>query len=278
MMAKPWKDSVVVVTGASSGIGRELARQMAPEAKAMALVARRAARLEALAAELRSAHPRLEVLVRPTDLTDLGECGAMLDDVVAAHGRVGVLVNNAGFGDVGAFDKAGWEKLERMIALNVTALTYLAHRVYPSMVSMGGGGILNISSGFGLEFLPSFATYVGTKHYVSGLSECLRSEAQRLGVTVTQVCPGPVDTEFEAVTGNFTGDSPPSLIRIDAATCARSALRGFARGRAMVVPGFVHRLLIWSGALTPRWFKRLIFRPIAAWFRKRELSAALRDA
>lgn len=274
-MVSPWKDAVVVVTGASSGIGRELARQMAPEAKALVLVARRAERLEELAAELRDEHPDLEVMVRPTDLHDLEACGAMLDDVEAELGRVGVLVNNAGFGDMSAFDLVPWERIESLIRVNVMALAYLSHRVYPDMVAHGHGGILNISSGFGLEFMPSFGSYAATKHFVTGLSESLWCEARPLGVTVTQVCPGPVDTEFESVMGNKAGRPPPSLVRIGAKTCARQALRGFRRGRALVIPGFFIRLLMGAGAWSPRWLKRLLYLPAGAWLRKRQQAARL---
>lgn len=277
-MASPWKDAVVVVTGASSGIGRELARQMAPEAKALALVARRAERLEELAAELREKHAGLEVMVRPTDLGDLAACGAMIDDVKARLGRVGVLVNNAGFGDMSAFDLVAWERLDEMIRLNVVALAYLAHRVYPDMVAHGHGGILNVSSGFGLEIMPSFGSYAGTKHFVTALSESLWCEGRPLGVTVTQVCPGPVATEFEAVMGNKAGRPPPALVVISAKTCARQALAGFRRGRALVVPGFFIRLLMWAGALSPRWIKRWLYLPAARWLRQRQLAARLADA
>lgn len=265
-----WKGGTVLVTGASSGIGRELARQMATGAKALALVARRRERLEALADELRHAHPSLEVIVRPTDLTDAAARDAMVDEVTEALGSVDVLVNNAGFGDVGAFDKADWDKLHRMIELNVTALTHLSHRLYPGMVERGRGGVLNVSSGFGLQFMPSFAAYVGTKHYVSGFTESLHVEAARLGVTVTQVCPGPVDTEFEEVAGNFTGQRPPALVRISPERCARQALRGFRRGRALVVPGLLIRIVMLLGAWTPRWLLRLLYRPAAGWLRSRE--------
>lgn len=273
MAKKPWSDAVVVVTGASSGIGRELARQMAPDAKAIALVARRRERLEELAGELKEAHPSLAVHVRATDLTDLADCDAMLDEVFEALGPIDVLVNNAGFGDVGAFDLADWDKLHRMITLNVTALTFLARRVYPAMIERRRGGILNISSGFGLQFMPSFAAYAGTKHYVSGFTESLHVEAKRLGVTVTQVCPGPVETEFEDVAENPVGQSPPALVRLTAAQCARASLRGFARRRAMVIPGLVIRIVMFLGAWTPRWFLRLIYGPAAGWLRRRELAS-----
>lgn len=272
-MKAPWEGAVVVVTGASSGIGLELARQMAPGARAIALVARRVERLEELARTLREAHGKLNVLVRKCDLTDLADAGAMINDVEKELGPIDVLVNNAGFGDVGAFDLAEWDKLARMIQLNCVSLTYLTKRVISGMYERRRGGVLNVSSGFGLQWMPGFAAYVGTKHYVSGFTESLRIEARQFGVKVTQVCPGPVDTEFEQVAENPTGEAPPSIVRIDAAHCARSSLRGFARGRAIVVPGLAMKIVMLLGASTPRWFLRLIYGPAARWLRKRETSA-----
>ncbi|HEY8427431.1 MAG TPA: SDR family oxidoreductase [Sandaracinaceae bacterium] len=272
-MAAPYDGAVVVVTGASSGIGLELARQMAPRAKAIALVARREERLDALAKELRERYPSCRVLVHKADLCDLDQAAAMIDAVEAELGPIDVLVNNAGFGDVGVFDLADWDKLARMIQLNVTALTFLTHRVLPGMYARRKGGVLNVSSGFGLQWMPAFAAYVGTKHYVTSFTESLRVEAALHGVTVTQVCPGPVDTEFEQVAENPTGHSPPSFVRISAERCAREALRGFERGRAIVVPGVVMKLVLASGAVTPRWFLRLLYRPVARWMRERELAA-----
>jgi short-subunit dehydrogenase len=236
------------------------------------LVARRKERLEELAKELTELHS-LEVFVRATDLTDLADCGAMIDEATEKLGSIDVLVNNAGFGDMGAFDLADWAKIERMIQVDVVALTYLTHRVYPGMVERKRGGILNISSGFGLQFLPGFAAYVGSKHFVTGFTDSLHVEARAFGITVTQVCPGPVKTEFDEVAGNFTGTDVPSVVRITASHCARSALAGFARGRALVVPGFVMKLLMFLGAYSPRWFRRLFHRPAAAWLRRRELAA-----
>lgn len=272
-MAAPFDGAVVVVTGASSGIGLELARQLAPRAKALALVARREERLNELAAELRERHPSCTVMVQRADLCDLDDAGAMIEAVEAELGPIDVLVNNAGFGDMGAFDLAEWDKLARMIQLNVTAVTYLTQRVIAGMYARKKGGVLNISSGFGLQFLPTFATYIGTKHYVTGFSESLRLEAAQHGVTVTQVCPGPVATEFEEVAGNFTGEKVPSIVQISAEQCAREAVRGFARGSAIVVPGFVMKLLMWSAAWSPRWFLRLLYGPVARWMRARQLAA-----
>jgi short-subunit dehydrogenase len=239
----------------------------------MALVARRRERLEELAQELRESNPGLQVHVRPTDLTDLDDTSTMIDEVVEALGPVDVLVNNAGLGDVGALDLADWEKLHRMVTLNITALTFLTHRLYPPMLQRRRGGVLNVSSGFGLAFMPSFATYVGTKHFVTGFTESLHIEAATLGVTVTQACPGPVNTEFEEVAGNFTGHPPPSFLTISADRCAREVLMGFARGRALVIPSLVIRTALFLGARTPRWLLRLFYRPAARWMRARQLAA-----
>jgi short-subunit dehydrogenase len=168
---------------------------------------------------------------------------------------------------------ASWDKTERMIELNVRALSYLTHRMVGPMVKAQRGGILMVSSGFGLTFLPGFAAYIGTKHYVTGLSEALRLELKPMGVVVTQVCPGPVATEFEEVAGNFTGLRPQRLVEISAERCARAALAGFERGRAMVIPGFAIRLAMWSAALTPRFVLRLVYGPAARWFRRRQQKA-----
>jgi len=254
--------AAVLVTGASSGIGVELARQMAPRAKVLVLVARRIDRLERLEEELLAQHRHLVVLVRGCDLTDRAATDAMLASVEEAAGGIDVLVNNAGFGDLGVFDRADWDKTERMIALNVTALTYLTHRLLPAMIARGRGGVLNISSSFGLSFMPGFSVYIGTKHYVTAFTESLRIDVAGTGVTITQICPGPVRTEFNDKLGNFTGLELPGFVQIDAAACARAAVRGFERGRAMILPGMFIRVLMALNALSPRWLKRLFYGPI----------------
>ena len=262
-MPRPPLDGVVVLTGASSGIGRSLAHLLAPKARAMALVARRRELLDELATELATVAPACKVLVSPCDLGDLVQTGAMLDHVERELGPIDVLVNNAGFGDVEMFEAADWDKLERMIGLNVTSLTFLAHRVVPGMVKRGRGGLLNISSGFGLTFGPGLSAYTATKNYVSALTESLRCELSGTGVVVSQSCPGPVATEFLQHAGNFTGQAPPGLVMLSADACARSSLAGFSRGRALIVPGFVMKLVMLLAACTPRWVLRLFYHPIA---------------
>src|SRR5262245_25447776 len=207
-MRAPIDGSVAVVTGASSGIGQAIARQLGPRVRVLVLIARRKDRLDELASELRAAHPDLTVDVYACDLADRDALETTIDAIELAHGHADILINNAGIGDVGMFDMASWDKTEQMLELNVRALTYLTHRMLGPMVKARKGGILMVSSGFGLTFLPGFAGYIGSKHYVTGFTEALRLDVRSMGVVVTQVCPGPVATEFEEQMGNFTGIRP----------------------------------------------------------------------
>jgi uncharacterized protein len=269
-MRPPIDGGTILITGASAGIGRALAQELAPRAGTLVLVARRAERLEALADTLRAQHPNLRVSVQPCDLADRAATDAMLARVAEQVGAVDVLINNAGLGQMGTFDRSDWQHLQAMIDVNVTALAQLTHRLVPDMVARGRGGVLNVSSGFGLEFMPGFAGYVGTKHFVSSFSESLRLDVRDRGVVVTHLCPGPVDSEFIEVMGNPLRSPPPSLVRLSAERCARIAIRGFEANRALVIPGVIMRMVLALGALSPRWLKRLVYRPVAPFMRRAE--------
>lgn len=262
--------SRVVVTGASSGIGRAIAEQLAPRVKALALVARRRERLDRLATELRERHPQLEVHVVPCDLGDREATRALAPALLAALGEVDVLVNNAGLGKMGVFDRSDLDEQVGMIEVNVTSVVALTHALLPGMVARGRGAILNVSSGFGMTFAPGFATYVGTKHFVTGFSEALRLDLAGTGVVVTQVCPGPVATEFEDVAGNFTGHDVPRAVQISAAQCARESIAGLERGRAIVYPGALLKVGMTLLPLAPRWLQRAALGRSARWLRAKE--------
>ncbi len=259
---RPPLDGSILITGASAGIGEALARRMAAEARRIVLVARRRERLESLSEELTAAYPSLSVEVEACDLSD-GEAREGLLARLAEREPIDVLVNNAGFGDQSLFQNGQWDRLERMLALNVVGLTHLTRGLLPSMIERGRGGVLNISSGFGLTFLPGVAVYVGTKHYVTGFTESLRAEVADQGIAVCQVCPGPVRTEFHGLTNNTTGQEAPAFSMISADQCAREALTGFRRGRALVVPGFILRNLLRLHAITPRFLWRRLARRFA---------------
>lgn len=275
-MKTPIDRSVVLITGASAGLGTEFARQLAPRAAALILVARRTERLEALRTELLRAHPSLTITLLPCDLADPAALDAMVARALQEHPSIDVLINNAGMGDLGVFDRADWAKTDQLLRINVVALTQLTLRLLPAMVSRGRGAVLNVSSGFGLEFMPGMATYVASKHYVTALTEAMRIETRGTGVVVSQVCPGPVATEFETGMGNFTGQKVPSFIELDAARCVREALAGFDADRAIILPGLAIKLMLWLGAISPRWIKRWIYRPMAT--RLRALQGARSSA
>jgi hypothetical protein len=259
MRARPPLDgAAVLITGASSGIGREIARQLAPRARALVLVARREDRLEELARELKARHPGLHLSVQPCDLASRDETSAMLTAAMQAVGSIDVLVNSAGFGDLTLLERSSFEKVERMIRVNVLALTQLTHDLLGPMIRRGRGGILNVSSTMGLMFLPAAAVYAGTKHYVTSFTESLRAELRGTGVVVTQVCPGPVATEFMAVAGNPTPYAVPKIFELNAERCARIALRAFGRGKALVIPGALMPVLMALGRLSPRPILRFV--------------------
>ena len=257
-MRPPLQQATILLTGASAGIGWAMAHELATTARCLILVARRQERLEALKAELLKRNATLQVIVAPCDLTDTDAIDDLLTQLKAQAPQIDILINNAGFGDIGAFEFGDWDKLQRMIALNITGLTYLTHRLIKPMRERRSGGILNVSSGFGLSFMPGFAVYVGTKHYVTGFTECLRCEVAGFGVTVSQVCPGPVPTEFEAIAENPLEHSVPSFLEISAEHCARESLRGFAKGKALIVPGWRAKFLLWFSRLSPRPLTRFV--------------------
>ncbi|MFN3199361.1 MAG: SDR family NAD(P)-dependent oxidoreductase [Bradymonadia bacterium] len=267
----PIEGSNVLLTGASSGIGRAMALQLAPMVRGIALVARRRSRLEALEADLLAVNPDLVVTVQPCDLADREAVDAMLAATDKALGNVDVLVNNAGFGDFALLEHADWSKLEQMLNVNVVALTYLTHALMGPMVARGRGGILNISSGFGLTFMPGLSVYVGSKHYVTGFTESLRIELAGTGVAVTQSCPGPVSTEFEAVAGNPIGRPPPKSVTLTADECARATLKAFARGKPLVVPGHLMSALVSMGRATPRPVMRAALKGVGGLIRRKAL-------
>ncbi len=270
-MATPPLDGTILLTGASSGIGRAMARQLAARASAIVLVARREQRLRELEGELVASSPSLRVSVQPCDLGDLEAVDSMLSRVAEEVGEVDVLINCAGLGDIGVFDLSPWPKQRLMIDVNCTALTYLTHRLVPGMRDRGRGGVLNVSSGFGLSFMPGVATYAGSKHYVTAFTEGLRLDLVGTGVVVSQVCPGPVDTEFEEVAGNPTGMDVPGFILLTPERCAAIALRGFQRDRALVVPGFWISVILAMGRFTPRPVLRLFYRWMGPALRRRQL-------
>lgn len=247
-----------MVTGASAGIGRELAAQLAPRAGTLILLARRAGRLEELRTMLLAKHPQLRVLTLPVDLSDEADVERVLAEAAEQAGTVDVLVNNAGVGDQALADQAEWARVRNVLRTNVLAVAQLTTALVPAMVERGRGGVLNMGSGAGLTVMPASAAYSASKHFMDGFSEALRADLAGTGIVVTQVCPGPVDSEFDQLAGSAGGmtGGPPQFLRISAAQCAREALAGFDRGVPLVFPGRAYRMAMRALPLLPRQLAR----------------------
>ncbi len=226
-----------LITGASAGIGAEFARRLAPRAKALVLVARRIDRLEALKAEL--AAPGLEIHACQVDLAEEGQLARFLEWLDGCGLRIDLLINNAGLGDHGAFETADWARIDRILAVNIRALTRLTHHLLPALRRQPRAAILNVSSIAGMLPVPHLAVYAASKAFVSSFSEALRVELRRTHVTVTALCPGPVHTEFgrAARRAGTEEPPPPEVFTVPCEQVVREALEGVARNRARVIPG-----------------------------------------
>lgn len=241
-----------LVTGASSGIGEEMTRQLAAAGVPVVVVARRGDRLQALADELDG----IEILV-----ADLGTRDGQ--DAVAARladaGRpVDLVVNNAGFGSSGGFHELDVDRLSAEIELNVGALTRLSHAALAVMVPRRRGWLVNVSSFASFQPAPRLAVYAATKAYVTSLSESLHEEAKASGVVVTALCPGLIRTEFQTVSNTSDYQTEfPGFVWLDLTDVVTTTLDATVKGRALVVPGALYKSASWVGAVTPRWLKRV---------------------
>jgi uncharacterized protein len=236
---------VTLVTGASAGLGAEFARQCATRGEALALAARRRDRLEALAQRLGG-----DVHIFAADLSLPDAAASLLNEIEAEGLYVDTLINNAGFGLVGRFDRLPADRQRQMIDLNVGALTELARLVLPGMIDRGRGAILNVASTAAFQPGPNFAVYFATKAYVLSFSEALHQEMKNTGVTVSALCPGPTATEFGAVAG-FASDRFDRFAT-DAASVVRAGLTGLDRNKAVIVPGAINKLTAQASRFIPR--------------------------
>ena len=263
---KDFLECTALITGASAGIGREIARQLAPLAGTLVLVARRMDRLETLRKELLAINPELRVVCRGVDLSKREEVAGLCDYLRDESLDLDFLINNAGFGDSGPFETSEWEKIERMLEVNVVALTYLCHRLIPLLRRHRPGAILNVSSVASLLPLPNLGVYAASKAYVSSFSEALRAELRGTGISVTHLCPGPVDTEFQTVAGREGQPErkhAPDWVKVTVEEVARVALRAVSRDRARVVPGFWMMMAPLFFAVIPLFVLRIFFEAVS---------------
>lgn len=240
-----------LITGASGGIGFDLAVLMASRGHNLILTARSEEKITNLARQLSKTHG-IEAVAFPADLSVENDREKLLEFIRNNNYHIEILVNNAGFGDLGPFEHADWDKTHQMIQLNITALTHLSRVLIPGMRKFKSGRILNVASVAAFMPGPLMSVYYASKAYVLSFSEALAGELRGSGITVTTLCPGPVATGFQEK-AEF---NDPALMKIlKPATPAEVADYGYKalmKGKRLAIHGFMNRFMIFSLRFSPR--------------------------
>ncbi|HYF02568.1 MAG TPA: SDR family oxidoreductase [Patescibacteria group bacterium] len=249
-----------LITGASGGIGLELARVFAKNNINVALTARSENKLKELKRELENNYG-IKVTIIALDLSDYNNSLHIYQYLKTEGVQIHYLVNNAGFGDYGFFHESDWTKQEEMINLNVTALTYLTHLFLKDMVARKSGKVMNVSSTAAFQPGPLMSVYYATKAFVQHFSEAIANELKDSGVTVTALCPGPTESNFQQAAE--MGDSP--LFKRKLPTSAEVAEYGFKAmmaGKTVAIHGVGNKILRQSGRFAPRKVLAAVVRKI----------------
>lgn len=242
---------LALVTGASSGIGADLARELARHGHDLVLAARRIEPMRVLADELRGLGAESTVIA--TDLSRPGAAGTLAGDLTARALTVDVLVNNAGLGAGGPFHESDRARVSEMLQVNVVALAELTHALLPGMVKRGKGRVMFVASTAAFQPGPSMAVYCASKAFVLSFGEAISYELRGTGVTVTTLCPGPTLTEFTDVakTGSSALFESPFASVMTSAEVARQGYRALASGKRVHVAGLVNKMIAASGRFSP---------------------------
>lgn len=241
-----------LITGASSGIGLELARIHASKGDNLVLVARSTSKLEELKKELEAKHG-VKVYVIGKDLSKLNSANEVYDELKNQSIEVDYLINNAGFGDSGFFFDSNWEKQEQMLNLNITTLTHFTRLFLKDMVERKSGKVLNIASTAAFQPGPTMAVYCATKSYVLSFSEAINNEVKDFGVTVTALCPGATTSGFQAAaslegSNLFEGKKLPTSAEV-----AEFGYKAMMKGKSVAIHGTMNSIMAASVRFTPRW-------------------------
>ena len=247
----------VLITGASSGIGLELARYFAADGCRLVLVARNTTALQSLADELYQTH-KIETRVLTADLSLSETPKRIFDELHETGVTVDVLVNNAGFGALGAFAELPLQRQLEMLQVNITALTELTGLFLPGMIQRQRGGILNVGSVAGFEPGPGMAIYHATKAYVLSFTEALAEELTGTSVTVTALCPGPTATNFGKVANFLKERQLKKIPKMSAEKVAQYGHDAYRKGRVLAIPGLRNHFLIFLVRIMPRRYVRKI--------------------
>ena len=247
-----------LITGASSGIGLELAKLFAADGHNLILVARSEEKLDLLREQLVNEHSvHVDVIV--ADLAKVDAAIKLVKKINARKLVVEILVNNAGFGELGTFHEIALERQLNMVRLNVVTLMHLSRLLIPEMIKRRGGGILNVGSTAAFQPGPNMAVYYATKAFVLSFSEAIHEELLDSGVAVTCLAPGPTKTGF----GDDSGMGSKKMFSanaMDVAVVAKAGMDGFKSGQALVIPGFRNKLTAFLNRLVPRFAVRKVVK------------------
>lgn len=249
---------IVLITGASSGIGKSLAHLFAKDGATLILAARSTEKMEAMKKELHEKY-QSTVLVYTCDLSNPKSAKELYQFTKEKNLTVDVLVNNAGFGTLGAFSETPLQEEFDMIQLNITSLTILCKLFVKDMIARNSGKILNVASTAAFQPGPFMAVYFATKSYVLFLSEALAEELRGTNVNVSALCPGPTETGFQQRAFRKTN---PSWSYMDVETVAQVAFEGLKKNKTIIIPGFQNKLLSFAIRFTPRKLAVKVLRSI----------------
>jgi short-subunit dehydrogenase len=240
-----------LITGASSGIGLELARMFASDKHNLVLVARSGDKLLQLSEELKKAHD-VKAMVIIADLSKVDATENIYRKLKLENISIDFLVNNAGFGDFGFFVESDWNKTEQMINLNITSLTHLTRLFLPQMVKNRFGKVLNLASTAAFQPGPLMSVYYATKAYVLHFSEAINNELKRTGVSVTALCPGATESGFQAASNMEESKLVKGRKLPTSKEVAEYGYKAMMRGRPVAIPGVMNKLLTMAPRFTPR--------------------------
>jgi uncharacterized protein len=242
-----YRGQTVLITGASAGIGEEMARILAPAGARLLLTARSVDELGRLAAECRAAGAEAHIF--PHDLARPGAAGALFETITEAGLPIDVLINNAGYGKMGPFEKYEADVYEDMLTLNITNLVSLTRLALPAMLAAGRGGVMNVASTAAFQPVPLLAAYGASKTFVKEFTQALHSELDGTGVHVTCLAPGPTETKFFKRSGQSS--VPGGRAAAAPAVVARDGLEALAQNRRLRVSGLLNRIAAFGAQLAP---------------------------
>lgn len=244
-----------IITGASSGIGYELANLFAKDKHNLILVARNNERLQNIKDELKVMN--IDIKILSLDLSNMDDCDKLIRFVEENKMKIDTLVNNAGIGSFGDFKDVEWNTEEKLIDINIKAVTKLTKYFLPKMVEQKYGGVLNVASTAAFAAGPRMAAYYASKAYVLNLTEAIYEEVKGYGIKVSCLCPGPVKTSFQSKAGIKKSEGAKKYL-MDADIVAKLGYNGFKKGKLIIIPGFKNKILVGANKILPGVISRKI--------------------